>query len=156
MRTKTTPKCQARPITRNATAIRAVAALTVETPDWVTKTPGDNTTYELVVYVDSAGEQEIELDRAEFIFLKAHLAKKRGHAAIAIDVDATLASIAGKECGSLGLDCTFTNSSQQIARHIQMARSIYRLCPDAVVTGDKAFTAAIGDLADEVVPDYRI
>lgn len=50
-----------------------------EKPDWVNETP-DETTYDLTMYGDHGGSiQEIDLARAEYIALKAHLAKLRGY-----------------------------------------------------------------------------
>jgi hypothetical protein len=71
-----------------------------------------------------------------------------------IDLDAALASIAGKKLEEE--NCTFTHSAQQLADQIGIARSIYRLCPEAVLTEDKAFIAATQDLADGTVRDYSL
>ena len=53
-----------------------------EIPDWVTETPREMEYYLAMIPPDgSQWEQEIEISRAEFIELKAHLAKLRGYAA---------------------------------------------------------------------------
>jgi len=49
-------------------------------PDWVDLTPED-ILYDLAMYNDHGGGQEIEITREEFIALKQHLAALRGYTA---------------------------------------------------------------------------
>jgi hypothetical protein len=53
----------------------------MEVPDWVTETPELYSGYALTMEDESTWLQDVPLTRAEYIALKAHLAKMRGYAA---------------------------------------------------------------------------
>lgn len=65
-----------------------------ETPDWVSKMPNETKYWLTMDHGEGENVQEVELSRAEFIALKAHLAKLRGYAGASL-LDSTLNSSSG-------------------------------------------------------------
>ena len=110
-------------------------------PDWVKETPADHL-YTLTMFENSdAGIEEIQMSRAEYIALKAHLAALRGYTVgnirdRAINLDNDLPP--GYRNGDL----------QQNARHLENARAIYRACPELVVVKSSKLDRILATLSD--------
>jgi hypothetical protein len=103
-------------------------------PDWVEGTPVEPS-YSLAMF-DNEGNtpQEIDVTRAEYVALKRHLAAIRGYRC------PDPADVHGMETilKDLATEFTYSDGSgidkdiSQIARHVMVARDIFRRTPDLI------------------------
>jgi hypothetical protein len=115
-----------------------------EIPYWVSDTLPEHS-YRLILFEnDDAGAESIEMSRAEYIHLKAHLAAMRGY--VVPDLTTTFEKIGGK-CLDPEEKIYLSKDRQQLADQIDLARGIYRLCPEAIVTNDQDFAATLRKVA---------
>ncbi len=116
----------------------------VELPYWVTSTHPEHS-YQLVLFENNdSGVEEIDLTRAEYMALKQHLAGMRGYRLGHLTDRRTCIAELNKSLP----EAYRQRDEQQNARHLEIAREIYRHCTDLVVFESEKLDQCLKQLSE--------